>query len=345
MDCDAMSRYDTDQLWERFLQGDRRALSQMITLIENERPELRIQADILLKKCLQRKTHSVRIGISGAPGVGKSTFIEQFGLHTVNKNHSLAVLAVDPSSPVSGGSILGDRIRMEELARDPRAFIRPSPAGKQLGGVSRYTRESVILCEAFGFNRIFIETVGVGQSEVEVASMVDIFLILQQPYTGDDIQGLKKGLLELADMIAVTKGDGELLLPAQLTRQRLQQTLSIVHSLRPSDKEDLKEDFHDSSQVFVVSGKTGEGISELSESLEQNILRRKARGSFHERRLNQSVAWFKSEINDQLQQLFLKNSTIKQKIRDIELKIKNEEVIPSLAAKELIEAHLKMKSQ
>jgi LAO/AO transport system kinase len=327
-----MSRYDTNQLWERFIRGDLRSLSQMITLVESEKPELRIQAETLLKKCLQRKTNSIRIGISGAPGVGKSTFIEQFGLHTVNKNHRLAVLAVDPSSPVSGGSILGDRIRMEELSRHPQAFIRPSPAGKQLGGVSRYTRESIIVCEAFGFDRIFIETVGVGQSEVEVASMVDFFLILQQPYTGDDIQGLKKGVLELADMIAVTKGDGDLLLPAQLTRQRLQHTLSIAHSLRPG----IHDDPSDSTQVFVVSGKTGEGISNLYEALDLNISRRKEKGIFNIRRMDQSISWFKSEINEQLQNFFLKNPKVRQKINDIELKIKKDQAIPSLAAKDLI---------
>ena len=337
MKKETMSPPDINLLWERFTKGERRALSQMITLIENQRPERRAEADLLLGRCLKIKPESVRIGISGAPGVGKSTFIEQLGLHTVHNNHRLAVLAVDPSSPVSGGSILGDRIRMEDLSRHPSAFIRPSPSGKHLGGVSRHTRESILVCEAFGFDRIFIETVGVGQSEVDVASMVDIFLILQQPYTGDDIQGLKKGLLELADIIAVTKGDGELLLPAKLTQQRLQNTLSLVHSLKPNDGTQLSES---GPLIFVVSGKTGDGIGELAAALDQFIARRKSSGQFTQKRINQSIAWFKSEIKEQLQDYFLKKPSIKHQMDALELKIKQSEAIPSLAARELIRTNL-----
>ena len=192
------------------LEGDRRALARAITLIESTRADHREQAEAQLAALMPHCGHSVRVGISGAPGVGKSSFIEAFGLHLVNEGHRVAVLAVDPSSRVSGGSILGDKTRMEDLSRNESAFIRPSPAGRSLGGVARRTRECVLVCEAAGFDVVIVETVGVGQSETAVAEMTDLFLLLLAPAAGDELQGIKKGIVELADMILVNKADGDL---------------------------------------------------------------------------------------------------------------------------------------
>ncbi|MBI5163680.1 MAG: methylmalonyl Co-A mutase-associated GTPase MeaB, partial [Magnetospirillum sp.] len=190
--------------------GERRALARAITLIESTRPDHRDAADALLHDLLPQAGNAVRVGITGVPGAGKSTFIEAFGLAAIAAGHRLAVLAVDPSSPRSGGSILGDKTRMEELSRDPRAFIRPSPSGGTLGGVARRTREAMLVCEAAGFDVVIVETVGVGQSETAVADMVDMFLLLLVPGGGDELQGLKKGIVELADAIVVNKADGDL---------------------------------------------------------------------------------------------------------------------------------------
>ncbi|MEL0204371.1 MAG: methylmalonyl Co-A mutase-associated GTPase MeaB, partial [Halieaceae bacterium] len=193
---------------EAILTGDRRALAKAITLVESQRPQDVETAQTLLKALLPHTGNSIRIGITGVPGVGKSTFIEAFGQHVIEQGHRLAVLAVDPSSPVAGGSILGDKTRMEALSREEAAFIRPSPAGRALGGVAFKTRESLLLCEAAGFDIILVETVGVGQSEHQVAGMVDFFLLLMLPGGGDELQGIKKGILELADAIVVNKADG-----------------------------------------------------------------------------------------------------------------------------------------
>lgn len=326
-------------LWKDFLAGKRRALAKVITLIESERSDLRILAEEILSKSLPAAGKSVRIGISGAPGVGKSTFIEQFGLRLVDQKHRLAVLAIDPSSPLSGGSILGDRIRMEELSRHPEVFIRPSPSGIKLGGVARYTRETILACEAAGFDRILVETVGVGQSEVDVASMVDVFLVLQQPYSGDDIQGLKKGLLELADMVAVTKGDGELLLPAQLTRQKLEATLHLIKAMSTSIKGGSgPEEFQ---RVLVVSGKTGNGIEELLGELNRYVESQKQSGEFKRKRIHQSKDWFKSELNHQLQRCFFSDPWVKEQLKQLESKIKDQQSTPSLVAKDLVQQYLR----
>ncbi|MBY0431424.1 MAG: methylmalonyl Co-A mutase-associated GTPase MeaB, partial [Rhodospirillales bacterium] len=195
--------------------GQRRALARAITLVESTRPDHRRAAEALLEQVLPNTGRSVRLGISGVPGVGKSTFIEALGLHLTRQEHRIAVLAVDPSSPRSGGSILGDKTRMEELSRDERAFIRPSPSGCTLGGVARRTREVMLLCEAAGFDVVIIETVGVGQSETAVADMVDMFLLLLVPGGGDELQGIKKGIVELADLVVVNKADGDLAAAAE----------------------------------------------------------------------------------------------------------------------------------
>ena len=213
---------------EAILTGDRRALAKAITLVESQRPHDVEAAQTLLKSLLPHTGNSIRIGITGVPGVGKSTFIEAFGQHVIEQGHRLAVLAVDPSSPVAGGSILGDKTRMEALSREEAAFIRPSPAGRALGGVAFKTRESLLLCEAAGFDIILVETVGVGQSEHQVAGMVDFFLLLMLPGGGDELQGIKKGILELADAIVVNKADGSSESLARTTQQHYRSAMSLL---------------------------------------------------------------------------------------------------------------------
>jgi LAO/AO transport system kinase len=210
-------------------QGQRRALAKGITLIESKLAAHREQAQALLEAALPYTGNSLRLGITGIPGVGKSTFIEALGLHLIEQGKRVAVLAVDPTSPVTGGSILGDKTRMERLAQSEQAFIRPSPTSGSLGGVAQKTRESMLLCEAAGYDVIIVETVGVGQSEYEVASMVDFFLVLMLPNAGDELQGIKKGILELADAIVINKADGESLDMAKRTRQHYQNALRILH--------------------------------------------------------------------------------------------------------------------
>jgi len=212
--------------------GDRRALARAITTVESTLPEHRVQADALLAELRPDAGHAVRVGISGPPGAGKSTFIEAFGLHLLALGRRPAVLAVDPSSPVSGGSILGDKTRMELLARETRAFIRPSPSGGTLGGVARRTREASFVCEAAGFDTVLIETVGVGQSETAVAEMVDLFMLLLPPAGGDELQGIKKGIVELADLVVINKADGDLAAAAGRTASDY---TAALHMLRPAN--------------------------------------------------------------------------------------------------------------
>jgi LAO/AO transport system kinase len=328
------------QLWNDLRAGQTRVLAKVITLIENQRPDQRVLAEKLLSRILPAAGKSIRIGITGAPGVGKSTFIEQFGLRVVQEGHRLAVLAIDPTSPLSGGSILGDRIRMEELSRHPNAFIRPSPSGLSLGGVARYTRETILACEAAGFDRIIVETVGVGQSEVEVASMVDVFLILQQPYSGDDIQGLKKGLLELADLVAVTKGDGELLLPAQITRQKLESSLHLAKAV--GNHGSASWDHDHLQRVLVVSGKTGDGLDQLLTQLDQFVGAQECSGGLQARRIDQAKAWFQSELNHNLEKRFFTDPWVQEELKAIEPRIHGLQATPSLAAKDLVSRFLQL---
>lgn len=219
------------RLAQRVLAGDRRALARAITLIESRRPDHQEQAERLLARLLPQTGRAIRLGITGTPGAGKSTFIEAFGRHLIAQGHKIAVLAVDPSSQRSGGSILGDKTRMQALAQAPEAFVRPSPAGGTLGGVARRTREAALACEAAGYGVIVIETVGVGQSETAVADMVDCFALLLAPGGGDELQGIKRGIIELADLVLVNKADGDLLPAAERARADHQ---AALHLLRPA---------------------------------------------------------------------------------------------------------------
>lgn len=273
-----------------FAQGDRNALARAITLVESKLPEHQALAAELLEKLPKPKRPTRRIGISGTPGVGKSTFIESFGLSLLQQGHQLAVLAVDPTSQVSGGSILGDKTRMEELSRAPGAFIRPSPSGGALGGVARRTREAVLLCEAFGFDRVLVETVGVGQSETTVAELVDCFMMLLQPGAGDDLQGIKRGILELVDVVVVTKADGA---QAQAAHQAAHHYRQALHILR-------QEGWH--PPVLACSALEKTGLSEISAALDGYF---KQLGTKLElKRSQQGVYWLETLLDESLKDWF-----------------------------------------
>lgn len=270
--------------------GQRRALAKAITLIESTRDADRTDALALLHACLPRSGKSFRLGISGVPGVGKSTFIETFGQHLIQQGHRVCVLAVDPSSPKYGGSILGDKTRMERLSRADQAFIRPSPAGITLGGVAQRTRESLLLAEAAGYDIVLVETVGVGQSEHEVASMTDCFLVLMQPGAGDELQGIKKGILELADFIVVNKADGALAQTAEQTRVHYKNALGV-----------LTHDSFWSPDVHLVSAATGLGVEALWEQLKR--YQAAAEESRDRRRQQQALDWFNRLIDEGIQNM------------------------------------------
>ena len=266
-------------------QGNRRALAKAITLIESHNPAHRRAADELLEAIMPLTGKAFRLGISGVPGVGKSTFIENFGLAAVEQGRRVAVLAVDPSSPVNGGSILGDKTRMEQLSRVEGAYIRPSPAGESLGGVAQRTREAILLCEAAGYDQVWVETVGVGQSEHEVANMTDAFLVLMQPGAGDELQGIKKGILELADLIVVNKADGEAKQLAEFSRRHYQNALNL-----------LTHTGFWTPQVLSISALKKDGLNELQGLINQ--YRSEGHDAILERRKTQNLAWFERLTRD-----------------------------------------------
>lgn len=267
-------------------QGNRRALSRAITLIESTRADHRTEAEALLADL--PAAPALRIGLSGTPGVGKSTFIEAFGTMLTAAGHKVAVLAVDPSSARSGGSILGDKTRMERLSRDPNAFIRPSPSRAELGGVARRTRETIRLCEAAGYGIVLVETVGVGQSETLVAEMTDLFVLLLAPAGGDELQGVKRGIMEIADLILVNKADGELLTTARRTVADYTGALRLMRR-RPGDPEGFP-------QAMPVSATTGTGLEAAWEAMERLAGWRRDNGWFDRRRAEQARGWFLSEL-------------------------------------------------
>jgi LAO/AO transport system kinase len=268
--------------------GDRRALARAITLVESTRADQRALAGALLSALGPAPDTSLRIGLTGTPGVGKSTFIEAFGTMLTGLGHRVAVLAVDPSSARSGGSILGDKTRMDRLARDPRAFIRPSPSGAELGGVARRTRETIRLCEAAGFDIVLVETVGVGQSETLVAGMTDIFALLIAPAGGDELQGVKRGILEHADLVVVTKADGDLAAAAMRTLGDYSGALRLFRR-RPGDPEGVPT-------ALSVSSVTGEGLAEVWRAMERVATIRRENGALRARRAEQAREWFEDEV-------------------------------------------------
>ncbi|WP_413876934.1 methylmalonyl Co-A mutase-associated GTPase MeaB [Albidovulum sp.] len=282
---------DMNELAGRVAAGDRRALARAITLVESARTDHRAQAVELLE-ALGSGRQALRIGLSGTPGVGKSSFIEAFGKMLTGQGMRVAVLAVDPSSARSGGSILGDKTRMERLSRDPRAFIRPSPSQAQMGGVARRTREAVVLCEAAGFDVVLIETVGVGQSEVMVAEMADLFVLLLAPAGGDELQGVKRGIMEMADLILVNKADGELTAAARRTRADYAGALRLLRK-RPQDPEGFPK-------ALCVSAAEETGLAEAWEEMQALAAWRRETGHFDARRAEQARHWFEEEVRQGL---------------------------------------------
>ena len=276
------------------LAGDRAILARAVTLIESQFPLHEKQAQQLLHELLPHTGKARRIGITGVPGVGKSTFIEAFGCHLIRQGHSVAVLAIDPTSKRSGGSILGDKTRMENLSREPRAFIRPSPAGDSVGGVARRTRETMLLCEAAGFDLVLVESVGVGQTEVALRSMVDFFLLLVLPGAGDELQGIKRGIIEMADDILVNKADGDNRPRAEQARFEQQAALSCLQPATPGWK----------TEASLCSARTGEGIPEAWQRMERFFRELEPKGVIAKRRQQQAVDWLTDLIRDELQRRF-----------------------------------------
>ena len=316
----------TARLADGIARGDRRSLSRGITLIESTRSDHREQAERLLEHLSPRTGGAIRIGVSGVPGVGKSTFIEGLGRHVTDLGHRMAVLAVDPSSKRSGGSILGDKTRMEQLSRNPAAFIRPSPAGVTLGGVARRTRESILLCEAAGFDVVLVETVGVGQSETAVAEMTDFFLLLLLPGGGDELQGLKKGIVEIADMIVVNKADGDLL---QTAKRSVVEYASALRMLRPASP-------NWTVPVLSCSAKSGDGLSETWQRMCAFRDAMETSGEFAKRRSAQALDWMWSEIGDGLIAALKADRTVAADLPAVVARVAGGMLPPTVAARRLI---------
>ncbi len=315
------------ELIEGVRAGDRRSLARAITLAESTRADHRDLADEILEALLPTTGGATRVGVSGPPGVGKSTFIESFGLHVIDEGHRLAVLAVDPSSRRSGGSILGDKTRMGELSNRSEAFIRPSPGAGQLGGVARRTREAMLLCEAAGFDVVLIETIGVGQSEVAVADMVDLFALLVSPGGGDELQGIKRGIMELADLVIVNKADGDLAAAAGRTRADY---ASAVHLLRP------KWDGW-ATEVLAVSALNGTGIDEVWAAIGRFCASVGPDGELARARAEQSTAWLWSEVGDTLLERFRADPGVAAALPDVEAEVAAGRLAPNRAARRLLD--------
>ena len=308
--------------------GERRALARSITLIESTRPDHQASGAAVLDAVLDRTGGAVRLGISGAPGVGKSTFIEAFGLHLVEAGHRVAVLAVDPSSARSGGSILGDKTRMTELSRAEAAFVRPSPSGGTLGGVARRTREAMLLCEAAGFDVVLVETVGVGQSETAVDDMVDTFLLLVSPGGGDDLQGIKRGIVELADLVVVTKADGDLASAAAHAAADYGQALHLLRRKVPAWE----------PRVLRCSAVTGEGVADVWAAVEAHRDALAAGGGLEARRRGQAAAWLWAEVSDRLVEALRDDPAVRDRLPALEARVTDGELSPTTAAGELLDA-------
>ena len=308
--------------------GNVRALAKAITLIESRNLDHSLAATTLLDELLPNTGNSIRIGISGVPGAGKSTFIEAFGMYLLSLGHKVAVLAVDPSSQLSGGSILGDKTRMEELAREANAFIRPSPAGQTLGGVARKTRETMLVCEAAGYDVIIVETVGVGQSEITVASMVDFFLLLQIPNAGDELQGIKRGVMEIADAIVVNKAEGENRPRAELARQ---QYANALHMLKPKS-------LNWQVPALLCSALHNEGVDEVWNTIEDFGVRMRETGELQEKRNLQASDWMWTLLLDDLKEMFLRDRNVESLVEQVQEAVATGVTTPSAAARRLLEA-------
>lgn len=307
--------------------GDRSLLSQAITLIESTLPEDNSRARELIRKCLPLSGKALRLGVTGVPGVGKSTFIESFGLNLIEQGHRVAVLTIDPSSQRSKGSILGDKTRMEKLSVNEKAFIRPSASAGTLGGVARKTREAMILCEAAGYDIVFVETVGVGQSETAVAQMVDFFLLLMLAGGGDELQGIKRGIMEMADLIIINKADGENKNKANLAKREYENALHLFPPLpngwQPS--------------VMTASALYGENLQQVWRQIEAFLRLTKENGSFEENRKNQDYKLFEKTIHQSVHDHFFQHPEIKKRLKEYKTQILNRQLSPYEASQKLLD--------
>ncbi|MGB5819884.1 MAG: methylmalonyl Co-A mutase-associated GTPase MeaB [Saonia sp.] len=317
-------------LTEGIFKGDKTALGRAITLVESTNTAHLKKANEVIGNCLSRKSESIRIGITGVPGVGKSTFIETFGKILTSMGKKVAVLTVDPTSSFSKGSILGDKTRMQELVKDANAFIRPSPSGESLGGVSRKTRETIILCEAAGYNVILIETVGVGQSETAVHSMVDFFLLLKLAGAGDELQGMKRGIMEMADAIVINKADGDNIKRAKLAKVEFTRAL---HLYPPKENGWIPK-------VHSCSSLEQSGITEIWEMIYGYVALGKEKGSFTSKRKEQNKYWLLQTIDDRLKYEFYQNKSVKKMLDQRLQEVMEGKVSPFVAAKQLLDAYL-----
>lgn len=320
-----------DEYVEGVLSGDRTLLSQTITLIESSKEEHRQTGQDVLEACLPHSGKSVRIGITGVPGVGKSTFIEAMGQHLLGQGKKLAVLAIDPSSSRSKGSILGDKTRMPVLSASSNAFIRPSPTSGTLGGVAQRTRESMLLCEAAGYDTIFVETVGVGQSETAVHSMVDFFLLLMLAGAGDELQGIKRGIMEMADLIAINKAEDENLDAAKRAAREYKNAISLF----PPAPSGIKTD------VVTCSALNQTGLTEISDLIEEYLDSVRDSGYFELRRKEQASGWMHETISRQLHESFMNHPKVSKELKEMEKRVAGHEISPFRAAAKLMELYRK----
>jgi len=324
-------KLSVENLTKGVLNGDKAILARAITIVESTKNEDLKKAYSLIENCLLKKSNSIRIGITGVPGVGKSTFIEIFGKTLTNLGKKVAVLAVDPTSTLSKGSILGDKTRMQELVKDPNAFIRPSPSGESLGGVARKTRESVILCEAAGFDIVLIETVGVGQSETAVHSMVDFFLLLKLAGAGDELQGIKRGIMEMADAIVINKAEGDNLKRAQRAKVEFERALQLYP---PKENGWIPK-------VSTCSSIENSGIIEIWDMIEQFLDTTKDYGYFESNRQNQNKYWFLQTVDELLKQHFFQVSSVKENLEMMMVQVAKDKISPFRAAELLMAGYKK----
>lgn len=323
--------YTADYYINGILQKDRIILSKAITLIESTKPSDELIAEQVIIACLQTNKTSKRIAITGSPGAGKSTFINAFGKLLLNNNNSIAVLAIDPSSSISKGSILGDKTRMEDLISHQNCYIRPTASTTTLGGVARKTRETIILCEAFGFDYILVETVGVGQSETMVKNMTDLFLLLLLPNAGDELQGIKRGIMEMADIVLINKSEKENETIAKIAATQVKHAL---HLFSEQEKKWIP-------QVLNISSIENTGLDKLQQTMDSYFLKIISTNFFNENRIKQDTYWLEASILDELQALFSKQTNIQADKVDLLLKIKNQEISVQQAAKLLVSKYTK----
>lgn len=327
--------YTPNDYVEAILKGDVTMLSRAVTLVESALPEHQAQAQEVIEKCLPYAGKSVRIGITGVPGAGKSTSIDAFGMHVIRRGGKLAVLAIDPSSERSKGSILGDKTRMETLAKEQNAFIRPSPSAGSLGGVARKTRETIVLCEAAGFDTVFVETVGVGQSETAVHSMVDFFLLIQLAGTGDELQGIKRGIMEMADGIVINKADGDNIEKARLAASHFRNAL---HLFPPTES-------GWSPKVLTYSGYYALGIDKVWEMIDEYMAFVKTNGYFMHKRHKQAKYWMYESINETLTSSFYNNPEIRALLPQVEDDILHDRLSSFMGSAKLLDLYFGSKGE